>query len=115
MSQSEPKARLQAALKKLPPRPYFVDILPPSKFQRQGFTMIPGDQSESMVIPQDGIEVGALRWGHGSNVVEPWPESNSLLVSVPGVIGALAEVVNAAQALIDEESATKEAAAAESA
>jgi hypothetical protein len=32
-------------------------------------------------------------------VVEPWPESNSLIVSVPGVLNALAEAINTAEEL----------------
>jgi hypothetical protein len=107
MSRTEAKpnaqARLQAALAKLPPRPWHVDLLPPSLYQARGYTMRPGDQADSMIIPQNGLEVGALRMANGGNVVEPWPESNSLIVSVPGVLNALADAINAAAELTDAE------------
>lgn len=99
---SEAKARLQAALEKLPPRPWHTDILPPSMYQARGYTVRPGDQEDSMIIPQNGLEVAALRLANGGNVVEPWPESNSLIVSRPGVIPALAEAINAAEDLLRE-------------
>lgn len=94
--------RLQAALKRLPTRPWTVDLAPPSVFQRQGYTLTPGDQRDSMVLEQTGFEVGTLRMPNGGNVVEPWPESNSMIVALPGVLTALAELVNAAQAVADD-------------
>jgi len=103
MSKNDAKARLQAALAKLPPRPWHVDLLPPSLYQKRGYTVRPGDQEDSMIIPQGGLEVGALRMENGGNVVEPWPESNSLIVSIPGVLEALAEAINAAGELATDE------------
>jgi hypothetical protein len=102
-SQNDPKSRLRVALSKLPPRPWKVDILPPSVYQARGYTVRPGDQAESGIIPQDGIEVAALRMENGGNIVEPWPESNSLIFSYPGVIPALAEAINAASELLATE------------
>ena len=101
-TKTDAKERLRAALAKLPPRPWHADVLPPSFYQDRGFTVRPGDQEDSMIIPQRGLEVAALRLANGGNVVEPWPESNSLLVSVPGVIPALAEAINAAAELAEE-------------
>ena len=95
--------RLREALRKLPPRPWKVDILPPSIYQARGFTFQPGDQAESGIIPQNGIEVAALRMANGGNIVEPWPESNSMIFSYPGVIPALAEAINAASDLLATE------------
>jgi hypothetical protein len=97
------KEKMAAALRRLPQRPWHTDIAPPSVFQRQGFTMRPGDQADSMILPQVGFEVGTVRMPNDGNVLEPWPESNSMIVALPGVLSALSELVNLAQEYVDSE------------
>src|SRR6188768_2704841 len=99
---SENIEKMRATLRRLPQRPWHTDIEPPSVFQKQGYTMRPGDQQDSMILPQEGFEVGTVRMPNGGNVLEPCPESNSLVVALPGVLNALSELVNLAQAIVDE-------------
>lgn len=85
---------LKAALAKLPPRPWNVTIVPPSTFQQRGYTADPTDSDG--VGPQSGFEVGTVRAVNGANVVEPWPESASMIIAIPGVLQALVDVINKA-------------------
>jgi hypothetical protein len=90
-------SEFKAALQRLPPRPWNATIVPPSQFQRQGFTIKPGDDD---IGPQGGFEVGTLRSVTGANVVEPWPESASMVIAIPGVLEALASVLSSVEEVI---------------
>lgn len=94
------KDELRVALSKLPPRPWETSIVPPSSYQRQGFTITPGDDPE--YGPQGGFDVGKIRSINGANVIEPWPESASMVIAIPGVLQALVTTINLAQAYVDE-------------
>jgi hypothetical protein len=88
---------LKELLRKLPPRPWKVTIVPPSQFQRAGYTAGPDDPDG--VGPQTGFEVGTIRSAQGANVVEPWPESASMIIAIPGVLKALVDLVNGVETL----------------
>lgn len=92
---------IKVLLSKVPPRPWSVDIVPPSGYQKQGFTRVPGDQDDTGILPQVGFDVGTLRHAQTGNVIEPWPESNSMIIALPGVLPALAELINKTQQLVD--------------
>jgi len=88
---------IEKALSKLPPRPWRIEKVDPSEFQKRGYTIKPGDDD---IGAQTGFEVGAIRSITGQNVIEPWPESASMVIAIPGVLDALVALVNS----VDEES-----------
>jgi hypothetical protein len=101
MTRMTAKEDLKKALSRLPPRPWRADIVPPSTYQQRGFTLRPGDDD---IGPQAGFDVGAIRSvPTGANVVEPWPESASMVITLPGGLQALVDAINAAEELAKDE------------